>query len=239
MKKNTNSGAVSAAAKNAKRVRGASGSSATRSAGSSKRITQSPRTAQGSATIERRSFAGQLVAACPQALVITGLGSSSYDVFAGGDRPENFYLWGAMGGAAAMALGLAIAQPQRSVLVVTGDGEQLMGLGALATIGAQQPANLSIVVLDNGLYGETGAQRSHTSHGTSLAAVARACGIADAHEMHNIAELPALAARINARAGCLLVQVRVRPDDLPRILPPRDGVYLKNRFREALGFAPL
>lgn len=193
----------------------------------------------GAATIERRSFAGQLVAACPRALVITGLGSSSYDVFAGGDRPENFYLWGAMGGAAVMALGVAIAQPKRPVLVITGDGEQLMGLGALATIGAQQPKNLSIVVLDNGLYGETGAQRSHTSQGTNLAAVARACGIADASEMHKISELPALAARINARSGCLFTQVRVRPDDLPRILPPRDGVYLKNRFREVLGFAPM
>ena len=144
-----------------------------------------------------------------------------------------------MGGAAVMALGVAIAQPKRPVLVITGDGEQLMGLGALATIGAQQPKNLSIVVLDNGLYGETGAQRSHTSQGTNLAAVARACGIADASEMHKISELPALAARINARSGCLFTQVRVRPDDLPRILPPRDGVYLKNRFREALGFAPM
>lgn len=190
-------------------------------------------------TIERRGFVAQLLAACPQALVVTGLGSPSYDVFAAGDRPENFYLWGAMGGTAAMALGIAIAQPQRSVLVVTGDGEQLMGMGALATIGAQQPKNLSIVVLDNGLYGETGAQRSHTSHGTSLAAVARACGIADASEVHEAADLTGLAARINARAGCLFAQVRVRPDELPRVLPPRDGVYLKNRFRQVLGFAPM
>lgn len=190
-------------------------------------------------SIERRPFVAQLLAACPQALVVTGLGSPSYDVFAAGDRPENFYLWGAMGGAAAMALGIAIAQPAKSVIVITGDGEQLMGMGALATIGAQQPNNLGIVVLDNGLYGETGAQRSHTSQGTSLAAVARACGIADAAEVNQMNELPALAARINARAGCLLAQVRVRPDELPRVLPPRDGAYLKNRFRAALGFAPM
>ncbi len=230
MKKTANrSAAPSAKSKTAGAARTSSaGKSSAGSAGSN-----------GAATIERRSFAGQLVAACPRALVITGLGSSSYDVFAGGDRPENFYLWGAMGGAAVMALGVAIAQPKRPVLVITGDGEQLMGLGALATIGAQQPKNLSIVVLDNGLYGETGAQRSHTSQGTNLAAVARACGIANASDMHNISELPALAARINARSGCLFTQVRVRPDDLPRILPPRDGVYLKNRFREVLGFAPM
>lgn len=191
------------------------------------------------ATIERRAFVAQLLAACPQALVVTGLGSPAYDVFAAGDRPENFYLWGAMGGAAAMALGLALAQPTRPVLVITGDGEQLMGMGALATIGAQQPKNLSIAVLDNGLYGETGAQRSHTSQGTSLAAVARACGIGDAAPVHDIAEVPALAVRINARAGCLLAQVMVCPDELPRVLPPRDGAFLKNRFRAALGLAPM
>ncbi len=190
-------------------------------------------------TIERRSFVAKLLAACPQALVVTGLGSPAYDVFAAGDRDENFYLWGAMGGAAVMALGIAIAQPTRSVLVITGDGEQLMGMGALATIGAQQPNNLSIVVLDNGLYGETGAQRSHTSQGTSLAAVARACGIADAAEVTDLGALDALAMRINARAGCLLAQVRVRPDDLPRVLPPRDGTYLKNRFRAVLGMASM
>ena len=238
MKKTASSSAASAAMKQTAR---AGSATATRSANRSTKTGKATSTGgtSGAASIERRSFAGQLVAACPSALVITGLGSSSYDVFAGGDRPENFYLWGAMGGAAIMALGVAIAQPKRSVLVITGDGEQLMGLGALATIGAQRPKNLSIVVLDNGLYGETGAQRSHTSEGTNLAAVARACGIADASEMHKITELPALAARINARSGCLFSQVRVRPDDLPRILPPRDGVYLKNRFREVLGFAPM
>ena len=195
--------------------------------------------ARSTRAIERRSFVASLIRACPKALVITGLGSAAYDVFAGGDRPENFYLWGAMGGAAVMGLGLAIAQPGHSVLVITGDGEQLMGLGALATIGAQQPDNLNIVVLDNGLYGETGAQRSHTSQGTNLAAVALACGIADSRAMHDIADLSGLSRRIKRRKGVTFTQVHVRPDDLPRILPPRDGVYLKNRFRQALGFAPM
>ena len=189
--------------------------------------------------IDRRAFVAKLMEACPDALVITGLGSSSYDAAAAGDRDQNFYLWGAMGGAAAMALGLAIAQPKKSVLVITGDGEQLMGLGALATIGAQQPNNLSIVVIDNGLYSETGGQRSHTSQGTNLAAVARACGIVDANELHAMAGVTGLAKRINARAGCLLSQVHVEPVELPRVLPPRDGVYLKNRFRQSLGLAPL
>lgn len=190
------------------------------------------------AAIERRAFVAKLLGECPQALVVTGLGSPSYDVFAAGDRPENFYLWGAMGGAALVGLGLALAQPQRSVVVITGDGEQLMGLGALATIGAQQPGNLSIVVLDNGHFGETGMQRSHTSLGTSLAAVARGCSIRNVLEVRDAAEVAAVAAKVNARDGCMLAQVFVRADELPRALPPRDGVYVKNRFRAALGLAP-
>jgi len=123
-------------------------------------------------TIDRRAFVADLLEACPSALVVAGLGAPAYDVFAAGDRDGSFYLWGAMGGAAAMGLGLALAQPGRSVLVVTGDGEQLMGLGTLATIGAQRPRNLTLVVLDNGRYGETGMQETHTSLGTSLAEVA-------------------------------------------------------------------
>lgn len=188
--------------------------------------------------IDRRAFVRELMARCPDALVVTGLGSSTWDVFAAGDRPENFYLWGAMGGAAAIGLGLAIAQPRRSVLVVTGDGEQLMGLGMLATIAAQQPANLTLVVLDNGHYAETGMQRSHTSLGTNLAAVARACGIAQATEIRELQEVEALAQRAHARQGCSFAQVRIAAADLPKVLPARDGVYLKNRFRAALGLPP-
>ncbi|HEY0825369.1 MAG TPA: thiamine pyrophosphate-dependent enzyme [Ramlibacter sp.] len=193
---------------------------------------------QAAGRIARREFVRELVGRCPGVLVVTGLGSPTWDVFAAGDRPENFYLWGAMGGAAAIGLGLAIAQPQRSVLVVTGDGEQLMGLGMLATVGAQQPANLTIAVLDNGHYGETGMQRSHTSMGTDLVAVARGCGIAHALEIREAQEVAGLADRVNARAGCVFADVRVQADDLPKVLPARDGAYLKNRFREALGLPP-
>jgi len=192
-------------------------------------------TSNSGASIRRREFVARLLSACPQSLVIAGLGSSAYDLFAAGDRHENFYLWGAMGGAAVMGLGLAIAQPTRSVLVITGDGEQLMGLGALATVGSQQPANLSIVVLDNGHFGETGMQASHTSLGTQLAEVARSCGIADSTRIHALDEVDALAARVNARTACLFAQVHVLDEELPRALPLRDGVHMKNRFREALG----
>lgn len=193
---------------------------------------------QPASGIDRRAFVRELLGQCPDALVVTGLGSPTYDVFAAGDRDPNFYLWGAMGGAAAVGLGLALAQPRKSVLVITGDGEQLMGLGMLATIGAQQPANLTVVVLDNGHYGETGMQRSHTGLGTSLTAVARGCGIAHAQDIREADAVTALADRVKARQGCSFAAVIVSAEERPRALPLRDGVHLKNRFRAALGLPP-
>jgi thiamine pyrophosphate-dependent acetolactate synthase large subunit-like protein len=189
-------------------------------------------------TIDRRAFVAALLGACPDALVVAGLGSPAYDAFAAGDRDHTFYLWGAMGGAAAMGLGLALAQPARSVLVLTGDGEQLMGLGALATIGVQRPANLTVVVLDNGHFGETGMQASHTGLGVSLAKAALACGLQWGEEITSMDAVAGLGRRIGARDGCGLAQVLVRADELPRALPARDGAYLKDRFRAALGLLP-
>ena len=191
------------------------------------------------AALDRRAFVKALIERCPDALVVAGLGSATYDVFAAGDRPTNFYLWGAMGGAAAIGLGLALAQPAKQVLVITGDGEQLMGIGALATIGAQGPKNLTIVVLDNGHYGETGMQRSHTSLGTNLAAVARACGIAHAFEGDSLAVVEKIFQTGSMSTGPALAQVAIKAEDVPRALPSRDGVYIKNRFRAELGLAPL
>jgi thiamine pyrophosphate-dependent acetolactate synthase large subunit-like protein len=185
--------------------------------------------------LDRRAAVALLLSGCSDALVVAGLGSASYDLFAAGDRDLNFYLWGAMGGAAAMGLGLALAQPQRSVVVLTGDGEQLMGLGALATIGARRPKNLTIVVLDNGHFGETGMQRSHTGMGVSLAGIAAASGFVWTLDISEPGALGPLATRIKARQGCGLARVRVRAEEVPRVLPPRDGVFLKNRFRAALG----
>ena len=192
-----------------------------------------------SAALDRRAFVKTLIERCPDALVVAGLGSATYDVFAAGDRPKNFYLWGAMGGAAAIGLGLALAQPAKQVLVITGDGEQLMGIGALATIGAQSPKNLTIVVLDNGHYGETGMQRSHTSLGTNLAAVARACGIAHAFEGNSMEVIDKILETLSLSIGPALAQVAIKAEDVPRALPSRDGVYIKNRLRAELGFAPL
>lgn len=188
--------------------------------------------------VDRRSFVSKLLQATPDALVITGLGSPSYDVFAAGDRDRNFYLWGAMGGAASMGLGLALAQPSKSVVVITGDGEQLMGIGSLATIAVKQPANLTIVVLDNGHFGETGMQRSHSSLGTDLVAVAKGFGIADAFVVKQLDGFNDVAQRVNARKGLALAQILINSDEPPRALPSREGVYVKNRFRAELGFPP-
>lgn len=186
----------------------------------------------------RREFVARLMAGIPDALVVTGLGSASYDVFAAGDRDRNYYLWGAMGGAAPLGLGLALAQRDKPVVVVTGDGEQLMGIGSLATISAKQPGNLTIVVLDNGHFGETGMQHSHSSLGTDLVAVAKGFGIADAFAIDSLAGCDDLIRRVQARNGLAFAQVFIDADEPPRALPSRDGPFIKNRFRAALGLQP-
>src|ERR1700760_3870011 len=135
----------------------------------------------GEVMFERRAAMAALLADRPKNLVVVpGLGSCTWDAFAAGDHPLNLYLWGAMGGAAMIGLGLALAKPNRRVAVITGDGEALMGLGALASVGVKQPKNLVIVVLNNGHYGETGMQASHTKGGTDLVAIAKGCGFTDA-----------------------------------------------------------
>ena len=184
--------------------------------------------------LNRRAAIAQLLRGRDQALVVTGLGSSTYDVFAAGDSSLTFYLWGAMGGAALVGLGLARAQPGRRVIVLTGDGEMLMGLGGLATIGVVQPSNLTVIVIDNGLYAETGMQRTHTAHGVDLAGIARSCGIAAAETVRSQAELEGLVAKLYSAPGPLFAAVKVAPDPTPIELAPRDGPYLRSRFREAL-----
>src|SRR5579864_315232 len=167
-------------------------------------------------------------------LVVTGLGSPTYDAAACGDHPLNFYLWGAMGSAAMIGLGLALAQPSRRVLVLTGDGEALMGLGSLATVGVKQPANLIVVVLDNQHYGETGMQPSHTRFGIDLVAVAKACRFADALHVSELDDADGIRDLAHNGRGPILVQARIASDDAPRVLPTRDGHAIKTRFMAAL-----
>lgn len=183
---------------------------------------------------DRRAVARALLADRGDLLVVAGLGAPAWDVTAAGDHPLNFPLWGGMGGAAMIGLGLALAQPKRPVLVLTGDGEMLMGLGSLATLGAQRPRNLSVVVLDNERYGETGMQASHTAFGVDLAATAKACGFASTSIITSMEPIAKLRADVHRAGGPLFAQIKVAPDKLPLVLPPRDGSHLKNRFREAL-----
>jgi thiamine pyrophosphate-dependent acetolactate synthase large subunit-like protein len=185
--------------------------------------------------LDRREFVEKLLVQRKNLLVVSGLGSPTYDVAACGDHPLNFYLWGAMGSAAMIGLGLALAQPAYRVLVLTGDGEALMGLGSLATIGAKQPANLVIVVLDNEHYGETGMQPSHTRAGIDLVAVARACKFADGLHVSEIGAVNRIRDLVHSGAGPILVQARISNDAAPRVLPIRDGHAIKLRFMEALG----
>ncbi len=185
--------------------------------------------------LERRAVVARLLAGRDDLVVISGLGSPSYDVHAAGDQPGRFYLWGAMGGAAMVGLGLALAQPDREVLVITGDGEQLMGIGGLATIGAQNPPNLSVVVLDNGHFGETGMQPSHTSLGTDLAAVARGCGIARSLHVADEAGVASLAQALFTSEGSTFAAIALLADSPERSLPPLDGVVLRDRLRRFLG----
>jgi thiamine pyrophosphate-dependent acetolactate synthase large subunit-like protein len=168
-------------------------------------------------------------------LLVTGLGSTTWDAASVADDERNFYLWGAMGAAAMVGLRLAIARPDRRVLVVTGDGEMLMGLGSLATIGVQRPPNLAIAVFDNGHYGETGMQASHTAGGVGLIGIAQACGFRETFDISDELGLREFSARIHDAAITIFARVAIRAEEPPRVLPPRDGVLLKHRFRSATG----
>ncbi len=184
--------------------------------------------------LRRREVVARLVAERGALLVVGGLGAPSWDLTAAGDHPLTFPLWGAMGGAAMIGLGLALAQPKRRVLVVTGDGEMLMGLGSLATIAVQAPANLAVVVLDNERYGETGMQATHTAGPTNLSAVAAGAGIPVVGDIFDQVQLEAALPRIRAEPGPVFFNIKVRAEELPLVLPPKDGVRLKDRFRAAL-----
>jgi thiamine pyrophosphate-dependent acetolactate synthase large subunit-like protein len=185
-------------------------------------------------TLHRRDVVRALLAERGGLLVVAGLGSTAWDCTAAGDHDLSFPLWGAMGCAAMLGLGLALAQPRRRVLVITGDGEMLMGLGSLATVGVQRPENLTVVVIDNERYGETGMQETHTAHGVDLAAIARASGFASGVLLREAAGLAALRRTIHEAPGPNFAQVKVAAEKLPLVLPPREGALLKNRFRSAL-----
>jgi thiamine pyrophosphate-dependent acetolactate synthase large subunit-like protein len=190
--------------------------------------------------LDRRAVVASLLANRNGAIAVGGLGASTYDIAAAGDHDRNFYLWGAMGGAVMIGLGIALAQPNLPVVVITGDGEMLMGMGSLATVGLQKPANLSIIVLDNECYGETGGQVSHTAASADLVGVARACGIADSRAMTTMAEVEAFAPSLqDVSSGPRFASVKIDGANLERVLSSRDGTFIINRIRGSLGYQPI
>jgi thiamine pyrophosphate-dependent acetolactate synthase large subunit-like protein len=187
--------------------------------------------------LDRRAVVKTLLADRKDALVVGGLGATTYDLAAAGDHPRNFSLWGAMGGAVMIGLGLALAQPKLPVVVITGDGEALMGMGSFATVGLQKPANLTIIVLDNECYGETGGQVSHTQAAADLVGVARACGIKDARTLETMGEIEAYGKGLqDITAGPRFANVKIDAAEAQRVLSNRDGMFVITRFRSALGF---
>ena len=192
------------------------------------------------AFMDRRTVVARLLAHRKNLIAVTSLGSPTYDVAAAGDHERNFYLWGAMGGAAMVGLGLALAQPTVPIIVFCGDGELLMGMGGLATIGLQQPKNLTLIVLDNEMFGETGKQISHTGRGTDLIGIAKSCSITEAFRLNDDASIDQFALDLeHIQAGPRLALIKISDGETTRVIPSRDGVALKNRLRTSLGLSTL
>jgi thiamine pyrophosphate-dependent acetolactate synthase large subunit-like protein len=190
--------------------------------------------------LHRRDVVARLLKDRKGMVAVGGLGASTNDMAAAGDHERNFYLWGGMGGAVMMGLGLALAQPDTPVVVITGDGEMLMGIGSLATVGLQKPGNLSIVVLDNEAYGETGGQVSHTASVVDLTGVAKACGIADSRDITTMAEVEALVPKLHdLKSGPHFANVKIDGAHIERVLPMQDGTCIVSRLRGALGLKPI
>ena len=185
--------------------------------------------------LHRRDVAKQIHdAGGEKLLIVTGLGSTNWDFTAAGDCERIFPLWGAMGGAIPLGLGLAIAQPEKRVLVVTGDADTLMGLGSLATVAVQMPDNFTITVFDNERYGETGMQATATAHSADIAAIAAGSGIPVTATVREKSELDVAIPKMLKGRGPSVFVIKVRAEKLPFVLPPKDGAYLKDRFRIAL-----
>ena len=166
--------------------------------------------------------------------VVAGIGNTNFDLFAAGHRPQNFYMLGSMGLACPIALGVALAQPERGVIALEGDGSILMSLGCLATIATAQPRNLTIIIWDNGLYQITGKQEAATAGATDIVAVARGAGIAHSEWVRDDAHFDALIERRFDDGGPTLLAVKI--DDSPgQGQTVRDPALIRSRFMKGLG----
>jgi len=178
----------------------------------------------------------RLIAVLAHEPIVASLGHPAYDLFAAGDRPENFYTWGSMGLASSIGLGLALARPELRVFVVDGDGSLLMNLGSLATIAWTHLPNLVVIVWDNELYGTTGGQDTATAHGADLEAAARALGATATATVRTDDEFDAAIARARAEDGPWVIVAKVS-ESAPTVKPPLDCVFVKQRFMAAIGNA--
>lgn len=186
------------------------------------------------AALDRRSLVMRILQGRADALIVASLGAPCWDLAACGDRDINFYTWGAMGSSCMIALGIATAQPQRRVIALVGDGDMLMGLGSLATVATARPQNLAIMVLDNERYGDTGNQPTHTAAGVDLEGIGRAAGFAATAVLRTGLDISEGTRLLFEERGPALVVAKVASEKAAMVLPPRDGTFLKHRFRRAL-----
>ena len=184
--------------------------------------------------LNRRLVISELIKERENSLIVNGLGGTCWDVASLGDNDLNFYVWGGMGNACMIGLGLALSQPDKKVIVITGDGEMLMGIGSLATIALKQPKNLSIVVFDNELYGETGNQKTHTAYCTNLSKIAIGSGIINSSIILTQEDLLSLSLEIHQIKNLSFSVIKINQDQEEIVLPIREGAFIKSRFRRAL-----
>ena len=185
--------------------------------------------------LNRADLTRRLVAKlkCDEA-VVAGIGNTNFDLYAAGHRPQNFYMLGSMGLACPIALGVALAQPERGVIALEGDGSILMALGCLTTIGMVKPRNLTIVIMDNGIYQITGKQKAATAVTADVVAIARGAGIADSHWVRDAAHFETLMSRRFDEGGPLLLAAKI-DDQGGTAQTPRDPALIRQRFMRGLG----
>jgi thiamine pyrophosphate-dependent acetolactate synthase large subunit-like protein len=166
--------------------------------------------------------------------VVAGIGNTNFDLYAAGHRPQNFYMLGSMGLACPIALGVALAQPERGVIALEGDGSILMALGCLTTIGMVRPRNLTVLIMDNGIYHITGKQTAATAASADIVAIARGAGIANSHWVRDERHFDQLIARRFDEGGPVLLAAKI-DDQGGTVQTPRDPALIRQRFMRGLG----